>query len=82
MNENPALFTNELGTGIQLNVGDKVSVQGAYISEVGAGSDTIELKGVESGKTRTFNYIKEINEYPTTLEDKDPDTGEASLPFD
>ena len=62
-------------------MGDKVSVQGAYISEVGAGSDTIELKGVESGKTRTINYIKEINEYPTALEDKDPDTDAPSLPL-
>tara|TARA_R110001592_G_scaffold299703_1_gene570743 strand:+ start:859 stop:1044 length:186 start_codon:yes stop_codon:yes gene_type:complete len=35
--KNPALFTNELGMGVELNVGDKVSVQGVYISEVGAG---------------------------------------------
>ena len=33
-NTNPALFTNELGEGIQLEVGDRVSVQGAYISEL------------------------------------------------
>ena len=45
-NNNPALFTNELGEGVKLDVGDEVSVQGAFISEVGAGADTIELKGV------------------------------------
>jgi len=72
--ENSALFTNELGRGITLNVGDKVSVQNAYISEVGAGSDTIEFKGESLGKTRTINYIKEENQYPTTLRDIDPDT--------
>ena len=52
--ENTSLFTNELGRGIQLDVGDKVSVQGAYISEIGAGADTIELKGENFGKRRTI----------------------------
>ena len=41
---NPALFTNELGQGITLDVGDRVAVQGAYISEIGAGANTIEIK--------------------------------------
>ena len=68
-NENPALYTNELGRGIKLNVGDKVSIQGAYISEIGAGADTIEFKGNEFGKTRTITYVKEIPEYPTSLDD-------------
>ena len=43
--ENPALFTNEISDGIKLEVGDEVNVHGAYISEIGAGSDTIEIKG-------------------------------------
>lgn len=73
--ENPALFTNELGRGITLDVGDRVSVQNAYISEVGAGSDTIEFKGESLGKTRTIKYIKEENEYPTTLRDVNSDAG-------
>lgn len=68
--ENTSLFTNELGRGIQLNVGDKVSVQGAYISEIGAGSDTIELKGENFGKKRTIKYIKEEKQYPTRPDDK------------
>ena len=79
--ENSALFTNELGRGITLNVGDRVSVQNAYISEVGAGSDTIEFKGESFGKTRTINYIKEENEYPTTLRDIDPTTDERYEPL-
>ena len=41
---NNALFTNKIGSGIQLNVGDTISLHGAMISEVGAGSETIELK--------------------------------------
>jgi hypothetical protein len=79
--ENSALFTNELGRGITLNVGDKVSVQNAYISEVGAGSDTIEFKGESLGKKRTINYIKEENEYPTTLRDNNPNIGQAYNPL-
>lgn len=68
--ENTSLFTNELGRGIQLDVGDKVSVQGAYISEIGAGADTIELKGENFGKRRTINYIKEEKLYPTKPDDE------------
>tara|TARA_R110000744_G_scaffold46268_2_gene102452 strand:- start:2080 stop:4938 length:2859 start_codon:yes stop_codon:yes gene_type:complete len=68
--QNTALFTNELGRGVQLDVGDKVSIQNAYISEIGAGSDTIELKGESFGKSRTIKYIHEEKLYPTTPEDK------------
>ena len=67
--ENTSLFTNELGRGIQLDVGDKVSVQGAYISEIGAGADTIELKGENFGKRRTIKYTYEEKLYPTTPRD-------------
>ena len=68
-NSNPALFTNDLGNGIQLDVGDRVAVQGAYISEIGAGQDTIELKGqaLNSNKSITYTYEEEI--YPTSLSD-------------
>ena len=83
--ENNALFTNEVGA-IELDVGDKVSVQGAYISEIGAGADTIELKGINLGKKRTINYIREEKEYPTSLRDTnvnpaDPDPDEIVPPL-
>jgi hypothetical protein len=32
----PALFTNKIGNGLKLNVGDKVSVHSGFISERGA----------------------------------------------
>ncbi len=38
-------FTNVVGEGVHLNVGDTVEVQSAFISEIGAGSDTIEIQG-------------------------------------
>ena len=37
-NTNKALFTNTLQQSIRLNVGDKISVERAFISEVGAGN--------------------------------------------
>ena len=68
-NSNPALFTNELGDGIDLNVGDRVAVQAAYISEIGAGADTIELKGQSLNSNKTITYTVDNDLYPTTLED-------------
>ena len=44
-NENPALYTNKIGSGIKLNSGDTISVQSAFISELGAGADTIQFRG-------------------------------------
>ena len=78
--ENPALFTNELGKGIKLNVGDKVSVQGAYISEIGAGADTVEFKGEKTGKRRTIYYTKETYKYPSNIDDK-YSNGDEALPM-
>ena len=41
----PAIFTNKIGTGLKLNVGDRVSVHSGFISERGAGGGVIELTG-------------------------------------
>ncbi len=43
--DNPALFTNKVGSGIKLNSGDTISVQSAFISELGAGAETIQFRG-------------------------------------
>ena len=52
-NENPALFTNKLGTGVMVNVGDTIEVSSAFISEQGAGdTETIEFKGANLNKTK------------------------------
>ena len=56
-NSNPAVFTNPLQQTIRLNVGDKVSVDRAFISEVGAGNpSTIEFKGNVKGKNKVGTY--------------------------
>ena len=48
---NNALFMNKVDDGLMLNPGDKVSLHSAVISQIGAGGDTIELKG---------NFLKRI----------------------
>ena len=61
-NENFALWTNNLQDIIHLNAGDKVSVQGAMISERGAGQPTsIEIKGESLGIKKSFDTIEITN---------------------
>tara|TARA_R110002020_G_scaffold94876_3_gene227933 strand:+ start:304 stop:3501 length:3198 start_codon:yes stop_codon:yes gene_type:complete len=54
---NPAVFTNPLNETVRLNVGDKVSLERAFISEVGAGNpQTIEFKGESVGTNNVPTY--------------------------
>ncbi len=54
---NPAVFTNPLQQSIKLNVGDRISLERAFISEVGAGQpQTIEFKGEVRGKNAVAPY--------------------------
>eukprot|EP01050_Picozoa_sp_SAG11_P009421 SAG11_NODE_883_length_6737_cov_10.576981_4_plen_290_part_00 len=53
-------FTNKCGDGIQLNVGDKVSVASSYIHEIGSGSESIEFDGETVG-TQSIVYTDTIN---------------------
>ena len=56
---NPALFTNPLEQSIRLDVGDKVSLERAFVSEVGAGQpQTIEFKGESRGTNPVSPYSK------------------------
>ena len=52
-NENPAQWTNQIGTGLHLRVGDEVSVQSTFVSELGAQAGQIEIKGESVGSTET-----------------------------
>jgi len=56
-NENTALWQNNLQDIVHLSAGDRVSVHGAMINEKGAGGDTIEIKGINTGVKKTFSYI-------------------------
>ena len=56
-NSNPAVFTNPLNETIRLDVGDKVSIERAFVNEVGAGnSQTIEFKGQSRGTNKVATY--------------------------
>ncbi len=52
--ENTSLWTNNVSNGISLEVGDKISVQGAFVSDLGAESATIEFKGDVIQDVQTF----------------------------
>ena len=44
-NDSKSSWTNDMGNGIKLDIGDKISVHSAYISEIGNEDSTIEIKG-------------------------------------
>lgn len=56
-----SLFTNKVANGLELNIGDQVSVNSAYISERGAGSSVIEFKGKELGDNTIIKYVSASN---------------------
>lgn len=59
---NNALFMNKVEEGMMLNVGDKVSIHSAVVSEIGAGGNTIELKGQKIGRV-SLNHIVETETF-------------------
>ena len=55
---NNAIFMNKVEEGYMLNVGDKVSIHSAVVSEIGAGGNTIELRGQKIGKGKIENLTQ------------------------
>jgi hypothetical protein len=74
--KNKAIFTNRQSHGIQIDEGDIVSLNSAFVSEVGAGGEVIEFTGQENGDTYTVEYTETSGdiELPTIagLEVNDP----------
>jgi hypothetical protein len=54
---NNALFTNQISSGITLDIGDTVSIQSAHISQRGAGGDIIEFSGNVLGQ-KNISYTE------------------------
>ena len=76
--ENTSIWTNSVSNGLHLGVGDKISVESAFISDLGAENATIEFKGNVILDKQTFN-ISTIEEIPYV---EDPDeTGEEARKF-
>ena len=64
--EETALWNNNVNNGLKLDIGDKISIQGAFVSDLGAENSTIEFKGKQIQDTQTFNItdignLKEIH---------------------
>ena len=53
---NPALYQNKLGTGVKLDIGDTLSVERAFISEIGSGGNTMEFSSKRLGAS--YDLIK------------------------
>jgi len=54
---NTALWTNQVSSGITLDIGDQVSIQSAHIAQRGAGGDIIEFAGKVLGQ-KNISYTK------------------------
>jgi len=57
---NPALWTNQVSSGITLDIGDQVSIQSAHIAQRGAGGDIIEFAGKVLGQ-KNISYTRSIS---------------------
>lgn len=76
---NPALYQNKLGTGVKLDIGDTLSVERAFISEIGSGGATMEFSSKRLGasydlvKTTVSEFgnatdeTKSMNKYPVCI---------------
>lgn len=54
---NTALWTNQVSSGITLDIGDQVSIQSAHIAQRGAGGDVIEFAGKVLGQ-KNISYTQ------------------------
>jgi len=78
--EGKSSWTNDLGSGIKLDIGDKISVHSAYISEIGNEDATIEIKG-----RTAINNLGERQSYTTkttTLTKLEGQTNNGSSTYD
>lgn len=68
-NENPAQFTITMSDTLDLQAGDKVSLESSFIAERGSGNTkTIELKGRSLGTKKNFIFTAQLNKgtsYPS-----------------
>tara|TARA_R100001463_G_scaffold37055_2_gene79729 strand:- start:1015 stop:4662 length:3648 start_codon:yes stop_codon:yes gene_type:complete len=69
---NPNSWTNSVGAGVKLEIGDKISVHSAYISEIGNESATIEIKGKQATNNTGVgqSYTSEQNVINKTINEK------------
>lgn len=59
-NTDTAIFTNQVSSGITLDIGDQVSIQSAHIAARGAGGSIIEFAGKNLGQYN-ISYTQQTN---------------------
>ncbi len=59
-NTNTAIFTNQVSSGITLDIGDQVSIQSGHIAARGAGGSVIEFSGKNLGQYN-ISYTQQTN---------------------
>lgn len=77
--QNTSIWTNNVNSGLNLKVGDKISIDSAFISDLGAEDATIEFKGNIVLKEQSFNittvsdteYVEDITKTLNIFDDKD-----------
>ena len=60
-----AEWINNVSDGLKLQAGDKISIESAYISDLGAEDSTIEFKGKTIQETQTFKITDVIEQTET-----------------
>ena len=58
---NPAVWTNEVSSGLKLNAGDKVSVAFSCVNQVGCGDKALETSGKLLKNPVTYNHTTVTN---------------------
>ena len=71
-----SVWTNHVNTGIRLDIGDKVSLHSAFISDLGAEDSTIEFTGNVVQDKQVFEVSKYVSIKNETFIDKDNNASE------
>ena len=64
---NPALWTNKVNDGLKIKKGDVISVNSAYISELGAEGSEIEIKGVSINASKRITITETTHTQGQTI---------------
>ena len=67
ISDEPGIFTSTQRSGINIEPGDKISLNSAYVSEVGAGGEVIEFTGLENGEEYEVEYTDQTFPIPTKV---------------
>jgi hypothetical protein len=70
-------WTNDCGSGIKLEIGDKISLHSAYVSQVGNESATIEIKGVPAKNNLDEGQMYNSSDTTFTKTENTPEAGDT-----